>query len=239
MFDIGIFLAAAGITLLEMAEAAAVGIALFAQTRNSAAFLAVAAGVLVVFIPTAVIGNYISLLPLFFVRFISATLLLYFGLRLTRSARRAVRTSLGLSKWKGHHDEAEKGLLATGFSVGAVEAFEAAIVLVALYPNSYSSTLLGLMFGVAVVVFAAAALHSQVRRIKQANMKMLVAALLLTFSSFWYAETLVSITDLLLIPVFIVFLLVVHFVSHYGLHASGILQPERIQDNAAESGRKE
>ena len=225
MLDVGIFLAAAGITLLEMAEAAAVGIALYAQTRNSSAFLAVAAGALVIFIPTAVIGNYISLLPLVYVRLISATLLLYFGLRLTRSARRAVMTSLGLNKWKGgHHDEEEKGLLATGFSVGAVEAFEAAIVLVALYPNSYGSTLLGLVFGVAVVVIAAAALHSQVRKVKQANMKMLVSALLLTFSAFWYAETAVSFTDLLLVPLFIVFLLIVHFVSHYGLHAADVPQ---------------
>ena len=145
-----------------------------------------------------------------------------------------------MNKWKGSHgSEEEKGLLATGFSVGTVEAFEAAIVLVALYPNSYSSTLLGLIFGVLVVLIAAAALHSQVRKVKQANMKILVSALLLTFSAFWYAETVTNFTDLLLIPFFVVFLLIVHFVSHYGLHSPDIAHKENVQKKVSESDGKE
>lgn len=217
MLDLGIFLAAAGITILEMAEAAAVGIALYADTKNRMAFFAIALGVLVIFIPTAVVGNLIAYLPLFFIRIISATLLLYFGLRLMRSARRSVRISLNRSAGKGNDHGEEKGLFAAGFSVGAVEAFEAAIVLVALYPNSYGSTILGLVAGVLVVIVAAALLHSQVRKVKQANMKVAVSSILLTFSAFWYSESITAVNDLVLIPLFILFFAIVYYVSHRGL----------------------
>ncbi len=217
MIEIGIFLAAAGITVLEMAEAAAVGIALYADTGKATAFLAVALGVLLIFVPTAVVGNLIAYLPILLIRLVSATLLLYFGLRLMKSARRAVRMSHGIGKGVGKTGESEKGLFATGFSVGAVEAFEAAIVLVALYPNSYSSTLLGLFAGVLIVIVAALVLHSQIRKVKQANMKILVSSILLTFSAFWYAESAISVSDLVLIPLFIVFVSLVYFISHLGL----------------------
>ena len=217
MIEIGIFLAAAGITVLEMAEAAAVGIALYADTKNVTAFLAIALGVIVIFIPTAVVGNLIAYLPILLVRIISATLLLYFGLRLMKSARRSVRISRGLGPGKGAEHEEQKGLFVAGFSVGAVEAFEAAIVLVALYPNSYSSTILGLFAGVLIVVVAAFLLHSQIRKVKQANMKVMVSSILLTFSAFWYAESVIAVSDLVLIPLFIFFTAVVYYISHRGL----------------------
>ena len=90
MFSIAIFLAAMGITLLEMSEATAVGIALFAESKKAAVFIAVILGVLVIFVPTAFIGKYITLLPIFYVRLISAVLLLYFGIRLIRSSNSIV-----------------------------------------------------------------------------------------------------------------------------------------------------
>ena len=89
MFDVGIFLAAMGITLLEMAEASAVGIVLATESRNAAPYLAAAAGVITILIPTALAGQYIQLLPILYVRLASAILLLYFGLRLVKSARRS------------------------------------------------------------------------------------------------------------------------------------------------------
>ena len=91
-----------GITLLEMSEATAVGIALFAESKKAAVFIAVILGVLVIFVPTAFIGKYITLLPIFYVRLISAVLLLYFGIRLIRSSRRSVKFSLGI---KAPHKE--------------------------------------------------------------------------------------------------------------------------------------
>jgi uncharacterized membrane protein len=215
-FDPGIFLAALGITLLELAEASAVGLALYAESRRYTAFLAVSLGVLAVFIPTAVVGKYISLLPVFAVRLIAGVLLLYFGVRLTRSARRSYIRSKQASS-TSYKEEFERGVLATGFSVGAVEAFEAAIVLVALLPNSYTSTLLGLLLGAVLVVAFTYMLRLQVRRVKQANMKMLVAALLLTFATFWFAEEATALSDLILIPLFLVYLAIVRWVATRGV----------------------
>ncbi|MDG6988821.1 MAG: hypothetical protein JRN21_05780 [Nitrososphaerota archaeon] len=205
--DPGILLAALGITMLELAEAAAVGLALFAESGRYAAFLYVAAGTAVVFLPTFLVGDLVSYLPLLFVRLVGAVLLLYFGQRLARSARRSVVRS----RTTGFPTEAfEKGLMYTGFSVGAVEAFEASIVLVGLIPENFGSATVGFVAGVAVVAVATFVLRSQVRKIKQANMKVVVSGLLLTFSAFWFAEALVAVNDLLLIPLFAVFAVAVH-----------------------------
>ncbi|MCL5788248.1 MAG: hypothetical protein M1357_00315 [Candidatus Marsarchaeota archaeon] len=217
VFDLGIFLAAAGITMLELAEASAVGLTLYAEQKDSKAFLFVSLGVLVVLIPTALVGNLIALLPITLVRVLAATLLLYFGIRLTRSARRAVLRSRQGSKFQASHQENDKGLMSTGFSVGAIEAFEAAIVLVALLPNNYTSTIYGLLTGIAVVIIATYSLRTQVRKVKQASMKVVVAALLLSFSLFWYSEVAVNISDLALIPLFIVFFFIVRGIANRGV----------------------
>lgn len=200
--DIGVLLAALGITMLELAEAAAVGLALFAESGRHAAFLFIAAGSTVVFVPTFLVGGLVALLPVLYVRLIGGALLLYFGLRLARSARRSVVKS----KTTGFTAEKfERGLMYTGFSVGAVEAFEAAIVLVGLLPANFGSATAGFVAGILVVVVATYILRTQVRKVKQASMKVVVSGLLLTFSSFWFAETVVELNDLLLIPLFAVF----------------------------------
>ena len=216
MFSTGIFLAALGITLLEMSEASAVGIALYADSRKAYAFLAVAAGVAAVLIPTAVAGNFIALFPLFYVRIASATLLLYFGIRLIRSSRRSMKFERMKNPPKKKHEQS-RGIYATGASVGAVEAFEAAIVLIALFPESYASTFYGLILGIILVVGFAYALKSQVRKVKQANMKVAVSALLLTFATFWYIESAFAVNDLLLIPFFAVYAVIVYSIASHGL----------------------
>lgn len=215
--NIAILLAALGIVLLEMSEATAVGLALYGDSKKTGVFGWVALGVLVVFIPTAVAGNFIAYFDVFYVRIFSAVLLLYFGLRLIRSARRSVKFTLGI-KGKAHEEShEEKGINATAFSVGTVEAFEAAIVLVALFPNSYDSTLIGVVVGVIIVVAAAFVLRNQIRKIKQAIMKVVVSALLLTFSAFWFVESAVQVSDIYLLPFFAVFFLIVYYISHRGL----------------------
>ena len=108
----------------------------------------------------------------------------------------------------------EKGVFYTAFSVGLVEAFEAAIVLIALIPNNFYSTLYGMTLGLLVVVLGTVILKSQVRKIKQANMKVVVAALLLSFSIFWFAEAVITVSDLWLVPLFIIFGLAVYFFAH-------------------------
>lgn len=215
-FETAVFLAALGITVLEMSEASAVAMALSSGFSTSKPYFLAAGGVLVVMIPTAIVGNLVSMFPLFYVRIFSATFLLYFGIRLARSARRTQKFSRkGFPK--NHHEEAEKGVSFTAFSVGAVEAFEAAIVLVALYPESYSSTVLGLIFGVVVVIAASYILRNQIRKVKQATVKVAVSAILLSFSAFWYIESVTLISDFFLVPIFIAFFIIVYEASVAGL----------------------
>ncbi len=211
VFDSAIFLAATGITTLEMVEAAAVGLALYGESGNRLAFFYVALGVVVVLVPTILIGSAISLLPFFYVKFIGGLLLLYFGIRLARSARRSVLKSRS-GGFKA--EEFEKGLMYTGFSVGAIEAFEAAIVLVGLIPNNFSSTIIGIITGVVIVIVSTFVLRNQVRKVKQANMKVVVSALLLSFSAFWFSEILISLNDLILVPLFFLFALFVYLFAN-------------------------
>ncbi len=210
-FDVAVFLAALGITTLELVEAAAVGLALYVDSKRTSAFLYVALGVVAVFVPMFVLGALITLLPEVYVRLVGGVLLLYFGLRLVSSARRSVIRS---RKGSSSPEHFEKGVMTTGFSVGAVEAFEAAIVLVALLPSSFQSTVVGMGTGIAVVVVATYLLRNQVRKVKQANMKVVVSALLLSFAVFWFGEAFVVLSDLTLVPLFIVFALAVHRIAN-------------------------
>jgi uncharacterized membrane protein len=215
-FDLAIFLAAAGITTLEIVEAAAVGLALYGESQRLAAFLAVAAGTVVVFVPMFLVGALIAYLPVVTVRLVGGVLLLYFGQRLVKSARRSVLNSRRKSTFAEHF---EKGIMATGFSVGAIEAFEAAIVLVGLLPNNYNSTVIGMAVGIFIVVVATFALRNHVRRIKQANMKVVVSALLLSFATFWFGEAAslylnTQLSDLFLIPLFAFYAFLVYKVAN-------------------------
>jgi uncharacterized membrane protein len=196
-FDPATFFAALGITMLEMVEASAVGLALYGESRRPAAFFYVALGVVVIFAPMFVIGAAVSRLPILDVKLIGGLLLLYFGQRLVKSARRAV---LNARKNKVSSDHFEKGVMSTGFSVGAIEAFEAAIVLVGLLPYNYSSTVLGMGLGIVVVVAATYALRNQVRKVKQSNMKVVVSALLLAFPTQWSVSEVLFYSGLLFVP---------------------------------------
>jgi uncharacterized membrane protein len=211
VFDLAIFLTAIGITTLELSEAAAVGLALFADSGKYSAFLYVALGTIAVLIPTFLVGSAIALLPEVYIRLVGGVLLLYFGTRLVRSARRSV---LKMRTGGFKEEEFVKGIMYTGFSVGAIEAFEAAIVLVGLLPNNFASTSLGLTGGVVIVIVSTYVLRNQVRKIKQANMKVVVSALLLSFSVFWFGEAVMVLSDLVLIPLFAVFVLAVHQIAN-------------------------
>jgi uncharacterized membrane protein len=71
-----------------------------------------------------------------------------------------------------------------------------------------------LIGGLIIVCAGTALLHSQVRKIKQASMKIAVSSLLLAFSAFWFAESFASPSDLLLIPLFLVFAVAVYLYTH-------------------------
>ena len=208
-----------GITTLELVEAAAVAIALYGDSRKHAVFGYVALGIAGVLIPALLLGRAIALLPIVGIRIVGGGLLLYFGLRLIRSARRSVLRGRGPAVDVTNaveKEESEKGIFYTGFSVGAIEAFEAAIVLVGLLPNNYASTIIGLVSGVAIVIVSTYFLRFQVRRIKQANMKVIVSALLLSFATFWFVEVaLPQLTDLILVPLFVAFAVIVHWIANH------------------------
>jgi len=202
-----IYLAALGITTLELVETAAVTLALHAQSGKNAVYLYAALGTAVVFASTFVLGALIELLPAAIVKLTAGVLLLYFAQRLGRSARRTV-----LKARRGEHSQEQfhRGTMTTAFSVGAVEAFEAAIVLVGLLPNGFQPTVLGMASGIALVGVSTYLLRDQVRKVKQADMKIVVSALLFSFSTFWFGEVLVPLDDLLLIPLFLLFFALIY-----------------------------
>ena len=201
--ETAIFFTALGITTIEMVETAAVVLSLHAHSGRDDVFLYAALGTAVVFAPMFVVGALITLLPDFLVKLTAAVLLLYFGQRLTRSARRTV---VNFRRGLIHkHETFEKGDLATSFSVGAVEAFEAAIVLVGLLPNDFQPTVLGMAGGIGVVVVAAYFLREHVRKVKQADMKIVVSALLLSFATFWFGQAIIPLDDILLIPLLLLY----------------------------------
>jgi len=202
-----IFLAALGITTLELVETAAVSLALHAHSGKNAVYLYASLGTAVVFAPMFVLGALIDLLPDVIVKVTAGVLLLYFAQRLARSARRTVLYARNGNQF---HEQFHRGTMATAFSVGAVEAFEAAIVLVGLLPNGFQPTVLGMASGIAVVAMSTYLLRDQVRKVKQADMKIAVSALLFSFATFWFGEAILPINDLILVPLFLFFAVVVH-----------------------------
>ena len=202
-----IFLAALGITTLELVETAAVSLALHAQSGKNAVYLYASLGTALVFAPMFVLGALIDLLPDAIVKVTAGVLLLYFAQRLARSARRTV---LNARNGNHFHELFHRGTMATAFSVGAVEAFEAAIVLVGLLPNGFQPTVLGMASGIAAVALSTYLLRDQVRKVKQADLKIGVSALLFSFATFWFGEAVVPVDDLILVPFFLFFAVVVY-----------------------------
>lgn len=98
-------------------------------------------------------------------------------------------------------------MFAGGFSVGAVEATEAVIVLVALAAAGYArEALLGAVGAGALLVVAAAVVHERIRRIKVPLLKLGATSLLFAFAVFWTGEA-AGVAwpgqDLSLVPLFV------------------------------------
>lgn len=200
--NFGIFFAAFGISLLELSEAGAVTAIYQGIYRGFKPVLYAIAGVLLVLVPTFTVGRYIIYLPLDYVLAVSAAILFYFGYRLIRSARRYFRR---VGKGKG--GEEERGDLAVVFTVSAIEAFEAALVLIALIPRSYSSALIGTLLAAAIVVVLTALIKDQIARIRLPHLKYVLSALLFSLGTLWAMEAAgLDITDLVLIPLFFAYL---------------------------------
>lgn len=200
--DYGVFLAAFGISLLELSEAGAVTAIYQGVYRGFRPTLYAIAGALLVLIPTFTVGRYIVYLPLDYVLAASAVILFYFGYRLLRSARRYFKGIRG-----GGGGEEGQGDLTVVFTISAVEAFEAALVLVALIPKSYASTLMGTVLAASIVVILTILIKNQIARIRLPHLKYALSSLLFSLGTLWAIEAAgFDVTDLVLLPLFLMYL---------------------------------
>jgi Predicted membrane protein len=208
MVELGILLAAFGITLLELSEAGAVAMIYYGVYKGLKPLAYAIAGVLTVMVPTFLVGGYIAELPITYVLLVAAVILFYFGYKLLRSARRGFRKMR-----KNGGGEEEKEGLAVVYTVSVTESFEAALVLVALIPQSYSSTLLGASIASAAVVALTAALKAQIMKIRLPHLKLVLSSLLFGLGTLWIMEVLVPVSDIILIPLFLIYLLINFFIA--------------------------
>ncbi|ADX83826.1 hypothetical protein GO599_08300 [Sulfolobus islandicus] len=198
--DVSVFLAALGISLLELTEAGAIAAIYHNIYKNNLPFIYAVLGVAVVLIPTFTVGRLIYLVPLNYVLLASAVILFYFGYRLIRSVRMSFK---GIRKKGG--EEKEEGLSVV-FTVSAIEGFEAALVILALIPQSYSSALMGAILASFLVVILTAILKSQVARIRLPHLKFVLSALLFSLGTLWISEVVFDIPDLILPLFFLAYL---------------------------------
>jgi uncharacterized membrane protein len=142
----------------------------------------------------------------------SAVALIAFGVFLFRSTVRSYRRARAPPSTP---PAAKRGslLFAGGFSVGAVEATEAVIVLVALAAAGYgTSALVGAVLAGVLLVVVAAVVHDRIRRIKVPWLKLGATSVLFAFAVFWGGEALGATwpgNDLALAPLFLVGLVLV------------------------------
>ncbi|MCI4347825.1 MAG: hypothetical protein L3J97_04305 [Thermoplasmata archaeon] len=210
-----VFVPAFLIVMLEMTEVVALVFALGGGTHGfRTAVWGAISGTAFVAVIALVAGAAVERLPTTYLLGPSAVVLAAFGVFLfgstVRSYRRAQAVlSPGLPAAEPH----PVVQFGSGFSVGAVEATEAVIVLLALAAPGYGfTTLVAALAAGVLLVGLAAALHGQIRRIKIPALKTVATALLFTFAIFWAGEALMFSwpgSDLALLPLFIASALVV------------------------------
>lgn len=204
------------ITVIELTEVVALVFALQGETGSirHGAYGAVA-GTSVVGAIALGAGAALTRVPSDLLLAASAVALFGFGVFLFRSTLRAYRRARAAAT--GRPGGPEKGGRALqfggGFTVGAIEATEAVIVLISLAAaGEAGSALVGAVVGVVVLVVLASLLHGRIRRIKVPQLKLGATALLFTFAIFWSGEAVRlpwPYADLFLIPLFLLVLLAV------------------------------
>lgn len=199
------------LTVIEMTEVVALVFALGAESgsHREAAGGAVV-GVAAVAAVAAVVGVGLEALPRAPLLAGAAVTLAAFGVFLFRSTRRTYRRLRHPSEAAapGHRAVAFAG----GATVGAVEATEVVVVLVALAAAGQGrSALLGAVLGGGLLVALALAVHERMRRIKVPTLKLAATGALFAFAAFWAGEALgvswpgpEALADLWLLPLFVV-----------------------------------
>jgi uncharacterized membrane protein len=203
------------ITVLEMTEVVALVFALAADhstVRHGA--LGAVGGTAVVAAVALGFGTVLILLPKSYLLWGSAVVLAAFGVFLFRSTLKTYRRrKAAASGAPAPSPSRSAAQFAGGFSVGAVESTEAAVVLLALAAAGYGfSAILGAVLGGALLVGAAFLVHDRIRRIKVPWLKVGGTSLVFTFAVFWGGEA-AGIQwpggDLFLLPLVVLAVLIV------------------------------
>ncbi len=217
------------VTLLEMTEVVALVFALGADHASirPGAYGAVAGTTTVALIALGA-GAALLAFPTRYLLWGAAVTLAAFGGFLFRSTLRTYRRArAGPVPPRGPAAHAVQ--FAGGFTVGAVEATEAVVVLLALTAGGQGlSAILGAVAGGAVLVVAAFAVHDRIRRVKVPWLKLGATSMVVTFAVFWAGEAAGFAWpggDLFLIPIFALALVVVRGAIEVGLRSGGTVPP--------------
>jgi len=103
-------------------------------------------------------------------------------------------------------DEEKKEGLSVVFTVSAVEALEAGLVVLALIPQDYISAVMGVGIASVIVIILTAVLKAQIARIRLPHVKFVLSALLFSLATMWFSEAFFDANELLLPLYFFVFL---------------------------------
>jgi uncharacterized membrane protein len=207
------------ITLIEMTEVVALVFALSAEHESiRTGATGAIAGTAVVSGVALATGAVLIAFPRTILLWAAAVVLVAFGFFLLRSTfktYRRLRVPSGSSPAPVARTS-HAVQFAGGFSVGVVETLETVIVLIALAAAGYGfSAIVGAVAGGVLLVAVAVVLHEQVRKIKVPLLKVIATALLFDYATFWAGEAAGYSwpgSDLILIPLFVVFFLAVRAV---------------------------
>ena len=212
--DLPALLVAFVITVTEMTEVVALVFALSADHRSARpGILGAVAGTTVVALAALALGAALLALPRDLLLWAAAVVLAAFGVFLFRSTVRSYRKARALASGAPPPRHAPVVLFAGGFSVGAIEALETVIVLLALAAAGHPvSALVGSVAAGGALAVAAALVHERIRRIKVPLLKLGATSMLFTFAVFWGGEAAGVAwpgSDLLLVPMFLLALPIV------------------------------
>lgn len=203
------------ITVLEMTEVVALVFALAADhatVRHGA--LGAVGGTAVVGGIALVFGAVLIAFPRNYLLWGSAVVLAAFGVFLFRSTLKTYRRRRAAASGAPVPPPGRSAAqFAGGFSVGAVEATETVIVLLALAAAGYGfSALLGAVIGGGLLVGVSFVVHERIRRIKVPWLKVGGTAVIFSFAVFWGGEA-AGVNwpgaDLILVPLIVLGLLLV------------------------------
>ena len=179
------------ITVLEMTEVVALVFALAADhsTVRHGALGAVGGTTMVALIALG-FGALLIAFPRSYLLWGSAVVLAAFGVFLFRSTLKTYRRRRAAASGAPTPSAGKNAAqFAGGFSVGAVEATETVIVLLALAAAGYGfSALVGALLGGAVLVAVALVVHDRIRRIKVPWLKLGGTSVVFSFAVFWGGE---------------------------------------------------